>query len=323
MELENAGADLKHCSQTPPAERGLRPSSPTVPSGCSRKLLRDVTGMICTTKTESVWSSGLIRGAICHSEGSEGALEFSPSQHALMLTLSGGTELKKIKISGLPIYEGRDRAGCVSYTAADVERRGWYHGVSADHFILLIDRAFIPSWEFHSDALDLPAFTNAHDPLLENVLWSVAREMGDDAAGLPSIYAEHAAGLIMAHLIRSVQRRSRPLSRTGLSKADLRRVTEFIEENLGQDISLIALAALTGKGVDAFARNFKTRMGVPPYRYVLERRMHRAQTLLAATDKSIAEIAFEVGFSSQAHFTAQFGKVMNMSPTSYRLLRRD
>jgi AraC family transcriptional regulator len=211
----------------------------------------------------------------------------------------------------------------VSYVAADVERRGWYRDASTDLFVLLIDRAFIRSCEFGSDALDLPAFTNARDPLVENILWSVAREMGDRAVGLPSIYAEHAAGLIMAHLVRSVRRRSRHSSRTGLSKADLRRVTDFIEDNLGGDISLIALADLTGKGVDAFARNFKARMGVPPYRYVLDRRVRRAQVLLAETDKSIAEIAFEVGFSSQAHFTAQFSKVMNMSPTVYRLLQRD
>jgi AraC family transcriptional regulator len=211
----------------------------------------------------------------------------------------------------------------LSYLAADVERRGWYHNSSADIFVLHIDRAFIVPWEFELDSLGPSSFTNARDPLLEIVLRSMAREMAaDGAAGLPSIYVEHAAGLIMAHVISSVRSRSRQVSRTGLSEVDLRHVIDFIEENLGQDISLIALAALTGKGVDAFARNFKARMGVPPYRYVLERRLRRAQAHLSATDKSIAEIAFEVGFSSQAHFTAQFSKVMNMSPASYRLLQQ-
>jgi AraC family transcriptional regulator len=147
--------------------------------------------------------------------------------------------------------------------------------------------------------------------------------MQDEAQGLPSVYVEHAAGLLMAHLVRSAGReRSQKLSRAGLSEMSLRRVVEFIEENLGQDISLTALAALTGTGVDVFARNFKARMGIPPYRYVLERRMYRAQALLTASGKPIAEIAFEVGFSSQAHFTAQFSKVMHMSPASYRALRR-
>jgi AraC family transcriptional regulator len=279
--------------------------------------------MTCTVKGEGVWSSGLIRGVIWHNMGAGGEIEFSLGQHALILTLSGGTEFTRTRISGFPTYEGRHRAGCVSFAAADVERRNWFRNSNADQFTLHIDRAFTRSWEFGSDSLDLPSFTNARDPLLENILWSVAREMRDGAAGLPSIYAEHAAGLTMAHLIRSVGRRSRQSSRTGLSEADLRRVTEFIEENLGQDISVIALAALTGRGVDAFARNFKRRTGVAPYRYVLERRMQRAQALLAATDKSIAEIAFEVGFSSQAHLTTQFGKFMNMSPALYRLSRRE
>jgi AraC family transcriptional regulator len=127
----------------------------------------------------------------------------------------------------------------------------------------------------------------------------------------------------MAHLVHSAGRgRSRHPSRAGLSETGLRRVIDFIEANLGQDIFLTALAALTGTGVDVFARNFKARIGVPPYRYVLERRLRRAQALLAGGDKSIAEIAFEVGFSSQAHFTTQFSKLMNLSPAGYRSLHR-
>jgi AraC family transcriptional regulator len=112
------------------------------------------------------------------------------------------------------------------------------------------------------------------------------------------------------------------ISRAGLSEISLRYVIEFVEDNLGQDISLSALAALTGTGVDVFARNFKASMGLPPYRYVLDRRLLRAQALLMDGGKSIAEIAFELGFSSQAHFTARFSKVMNISPAAYRLRHR-
>jgi AraC family transcriptional regulator len=220
-------------------------------------------------------------------------------------------------------HEGRDRAGCVTYTCAGVEKRGQYRNADMDYLVMLIDPSFVHSYEFAPQARDLPSFTNGHDPLLESVLLELAREIRRGAQGLPSAYAEHAAGLLMAHLIHSVRREcSQPLSRPGLPEAALRRVTEFIEENLSQDISLTALAALTGTSTDVFARNFKARMGSPPYRYVLQRRIHRAQTLLAYSGKSIAEIAFELGFSSQAHFTAQFSKVMDISPAAYRLLRQ-
>jgi AraC family transcriptional regulator len=187
----------------------------------------------------------------------------------------------------------------VTYTSADAEKMGHYRNAKMDYLVVLIHPGFIHSFEFAPDAFDLPPFTNRHDPLLQSVLWSLAWGIRNGAAGLPSVYAEHAAGLLMAHLIHSMRRGgSRSPARTGLSEPSRRRVIDFIEEKLGQDISLAALAALTGTGVDVFARNFKAHMGIPPYCYVLQRRLRRAQTLLAVSEKSIAEIAFEVGFSS-------------------------
>jgi AraC family transcriptional regulator len=274
----------------------------------------------CASKVENVWANGLIFAAIRHCDGAEAETERRRPEHTFLLTLAGGSDLTKVKISGSPVYEGRDRAGCVTYTFADVEKRGQYRNANMEYLVLLIDPSFIRCCEFAPDAADLPSFTNGHDPLLESVLWSLAREMRD-GADLPRVYTENAAGLLMAHRVWSVGRgRSRRSSRAGLAEVSLHRVIEFIDENLGQDISLAALAALAGTGVDVFARNFKASVGLPPYRYVLERRLRRAQALLAENGKSIAEIAFEVGFSSQAHFTAQFSKAMAMSPASYRAL---
>jgi AraC family transcriptional regulator len=295
-----------------------RPDPPSAP-----KLLCPVRGVTCTSKTEDMWANGLVYATVRHCDGPDAELRYQRREHALMLTLSGSSDLTRVKISGSPIYEGREQAGSVTYVAADTERMGWYRNANLDFFFLLIDPGFIRSCEFDIGTRDIPCFTNRHDPLIQSVLGSLARGMRDETARLPSVYAEHAAGLLMAHLIHSVRPgRSQRLPRAGLSDANLRRVIEFIEENLGQDISLSALAALTGTGVDVFARNFKACTGLPPYRYVLERRMHRAQALLAASGKSIAEIAFEVGFSSQAHFTSQFSKDMHMSPAAFRLLHR-
>jgi AraC family transcriptional regulator len=191
-----------------------------------------------------------------------------------------------------------------------------------DRLYLLVQPSFLQSCEFGTDPLDIPCFYNGHDQLIESVLWSLARGMRDEAQPLESVYVEHAAAFLMAHLMHAAKPDRRPQPYAGLSEATLRRVIEFMEEHLDQAISLAALAALTGTGVDVFARNFKACIGVPPYRYFLERRMHRAKALLAASDKSIAEIALEVGFSSQTHFTTQFSKLVNISPAAYRLFHR-
>ena len=71
-------------------------------------------------------------------------------------------------------------------------------------------------------------------------------------------------------------------------------------------------------GPDVFARHFKARVGMPPYRYVTERRIRRAEICLTEEDRSIADIALAVGFSSQSHFTTQFTKFLNMTPAAYR-----
>jgi AraC family transcriptional regulator len=295
---------------------------PGVPAAL-RKIFCGLTGMTCTFETEGTWANGLLYAAIWHYAGSDPEMKFGRPEHGLSMTLGGASDLTRIKVSGSSLYEGRHRVGCVTFTPADIEGQSWHRNYSLDRLHLLIDPSFLRSFEFGMDPLDLPYRPDARDQLLANILWALADEMRDGVMGLPSIYVEHAAGLLMAHLTHTLRRRySGHPFRAGLPEASLRGVIEFIEENLGQDISLAALAALAGTGVDVFARNFKASMGLPPYRYVLERRLRRAQALLAENGKSIAEIAFEVGFSSQAHFTAQFSKAMAMSPASYRALLR-
>jgi AraC family transcriptional regulator len=151
--------------------------------------------MACRVETESLWANGFICATI--------RLRYQRPEHALMLTLTGGSDLSRVKVPGFPVYEGRERAGCVTYVPTDAERQGWYRNVKLDLLILLIDPGLIRSCEFGPHALDLPSFINGHDPLLQSVLRSLAREMRDCGAGLPTIYAEHAAGLVMAHLVHS------------------------------------------------------------------------------------------------------------------------
>jgi AraC family transcriptional regulator len=292
---------------------------PGVPAAL-KKIFCGLTGMTCTFKTEATWADGLIYAAIWHYAGADPEMKFGRPEHGFSMTLGGASDSTRIKTSGSPLYEGRHRVGCVTYTPADIEGQSWHRNYNLDRLHLLIDPSFLRSFEFSIDPLGIPYLPDARDQLLANVLWALARELRDFGAALPPVYVEHAAGLLIAHLVRLAGRqRSQQVSRAGLSEISLRRVIEFVEDNLGRDISLTALAALTGTGVDVFARNFKASMGMPPYRYVLERRLLRAQTLLMERSKSIAEIAFEMGFSSQAHFTAQFSKVLNITPAAYRL----
>jgi AraC family transcriptional regulator len=92
----------------------------------------------------------------------------------------------------------------------------------------------------------------------------------------------------------------------------------FVEENLGSNIGLVELAAVAGYSANHFARLFKRAFGVSPHRYVLERRIERAKAILRDPRRSLAEVALECGFASQAHFNTAFKAKAGVTPGAYR-----
>ena len=83
-------------------------------------------------------------------------------------------------------------------------------------------------------------------------------------------------------------------------------------------LSLTQLAALARLSSDHFAAQFRRSTGLPPHRYLLQRRIERAKELLAADGMSLAEIGYALGFPSQAHFTTTFRKLVGTTPGAYR-----
>jgi AraC family transcriptional regulator len=98
----------------------------------------------------------------------------------------------------------------------------------------------------------------------------------------------------------------------------LRRVTEYIEENLQGALRLAELSAVVHMSPYHFARLFKRSTGVPPHQFLLRHRIEEARGLLAAQRVPIAEIARSVGFRTPSHFTTTFRRVTGMTPSAYR-----
>src|SRR5881409_2822372 len=98
----------------------------------------------------------------------------------------------------------------------------------------------------------------------------------------------------------------------------LRRVTQYIQENLQRELRLAELSALVHMSPYHFARLFKRSTGVPPHRFLIRRRIDEARALLAAQTVPIAEIARSVGFRTPSHFTTTFRRVTGTTPSVYR-----
>jgi transcriptional regulator GlxA family with amidase domain len=111
-----------------------------------------------------------------------------------------------------------------------------------------------------------------------------------------------------------------PQARGGLSAGTLRRINEYIEGGLSNPISLHDLASMAGLSDCHFARAFKQSTGMPPHRYLMKRRVERAAALIQGTNRPLSQIALEVGFCDQSHFSRLVARATGQTP---RELRRE
>lgn len=98
----------------------------------------------------------------------------------------------------------------------------------------------------------------------------------------------------------------------------VRRSLRLIQECVGDNPELELLARQVGLSRPHFFKLFKQHMGVTPNVYMNTLRSERAIDFLLTGRKSITDIAFDLGFSSQASFTRFFSSNVGISPSDYR-----
>jgi len=157
----------------------------------------------------------------------------------------------------------------------------------------------------------------------DQAIWDTAlklkAEIGNSDPGSHQ-YAEALSLVLMHELIqleRSPSGAARPL-RGGLPAWQQKRVVEFIQEHLAEEISLTALAELVDLSLYHFARAFKQSFGTPPHHYLMARRMDLARSLLQSPALSVTQIGIQIGFRETSSFTRAFRKFIGLTPTEYR-----
>jgi AraC family transcriptional regulator len=103
-----------------------------------------------------------------------------------------------------------------------------------------------------------------------------------------------------------------------LSSLHCEELRAYIDAHLHENISLEQLAALLGYSVNHLLRLFKEAFGIPPHRYIVERRVEQAKSLLLDRNYSVADVAFLCGFSNQAHMNLLFKRLTGMTPGVFR-----
>ena len=102
---------------------------------------------------------------------------------------------------------------------------------------------------------------------------------------------------------------------------DIMLVKGYIAAHLDEKLTVAHLADMAHMSPTHFSRLFKLQLGFSPYDYVLTARLNKAKELLHKSNKTVAEIAYETGFNSQANFVYSFTKNEGISPGRFRKIR--
>jgi AraC family transcriptional regulator len=134
------------------------------------------------------------------------------------------------------------------------------------------------------------------------------------------MYVESLANQLAIHLLRhySSSKKSVEVPSTKLPRHKLQRATDYISANLREDLTLEKIAEVLSMSPYHFAHLFKQSAGLTPHRYVIQRRMERAKSLLRGTELSVTQIAHQVGYPNQSHFSMVFHRFTGQTPRRYR-----
>lgn len=166
--------------------------------------------------------------------------------------------------------------------------------------------------------LKLEPVFNGSDLFLEQIAISMRGALSDSSLA-SKLYVERLSWALAAHLVHSsCHRTPRDPCCGGLSKHQLRRVIEFIEENMENNLSLMDLSSAACLNPVYFGRQFKRTTHMSPHQFVLQRRVDRAKRLLTLTAQPISEVAAACGFCNQEHLHRVFRKQCGTTPGTYR-----
>jgi AraC family transcriptional regulator len=180
---------------------------------------------------------------------------------------------------------------------------------------------------FDADRLNVPPCNGERAKFMARLMfsdptiWRYAQLIAEEcerSGELSEPYGESLSLALFLALMRLNGDEARETYRSRLAPWQLRRVTDFMRDNLADTLQLTQLAAISGLSPSHFGRAFKGSTGLPPHRWHLNLRIEQARSMLTEAGASLADIACATGFADQSHFTRVFSRIVGMSPGAWR-----
>ncbi|WP_438391246.1 helix-turn-helix domain-containing protein [Caballeronia sp. DA-9] len=157
------------------------------------------------------------------------------------------------------------------------------------------------------------------DPVIEHVAQVLIEEIDRKPHPAQTLIVDHVSFALAAHLLRSYNVFESVVSPVlpALSRVEVARLTEYIEDNLDGPIGLAELAGIVNVSRFHFTRLFKRSTGMTAIGFVEQCRIRRARSLILETTIPLSEIALITGFADQSHFTRRFHRHVGCTPAAF------
>jgi len=250
-------------------------------------------------------------------------LEHTNPFHEVNIAIAGNLTTCKVSASGKS-YRTRGTSGnlCITPAGQPISAH-WSKPI--ENMGISFDPNFVRRTAAENRFADNFEFAEVYkpsDPLIQHIGLTLLSET-ESVSPSGRLFSDSLIQTLTLHLLTNYTTAQSKLSQPngGLSGYRLRRVGDFINENLEHDISLAEIAAVADLSQFHFAREFRKSTGVTPQQFVMQKRIERAKELLARRDLPIVEISLRSGFKNQSHFTTLFRKFTKLTPKTWRELK--
>ena len=277
------------------------------------------TGTLLGTSRDRQWN-GLLAERWSHSEGDLG--EVRPRETEIVVMLAGRAHVRRRGDGRLQHHDAVPGTVWLCPAGIREDMIRIYGEIPETVHIYLpappLSATALRELDIDPDTIGLHYDGGFRDPLIENIARAVQTEMVDPAPGGKMLVETLASALgvqvLRCHSNLEPASVSLPSVRGALDARRLRRVVDFIDTHLSEELTIERLANEACLSPFHFARAFKSATGTPPHRYLTDRRIGRARALVAEGRLPLAEIADRCGFSSQPHFTYWFKRIVGTTP---------